>query len=415
MTTITEIGEGSHSILGASAAERWLNCPGSVLATKDLPDKSSQYAIEGNAAHTVSEWAREQNVSAKKFIGQVVRVNKADGHTDVTVTEDMAAAVDEFVDKVNEYEGDELIEVRVDYRSVVPLGFGTLDSGKLLPNVGRITDFKFGEGVKKHAEMNPQLMLYALGVYLEYNWLYDFKKFVLAISQPRLDHYDEWEILVCDLLTWAGTVAKPAAERALQPNAPFKAGHWCQFCKIKATCKVRAEDVFDTITEEFKDLDSAVAEVEGIADRVPTLTNDEVAKILLAWPNVEKFGSALKAHAASEVLAGRPVGDFKFVEGRGGRSLAVPEDQAIETILVTAPEVTRDKLFTKPELLSVAQLEKVVGKKYFAPGTEKKEPGKLHSLIRKVPGKATLVPGSDPRPVYSPDPTSDFSEVTEEV
>lgn len=400
----------AHSELGPSSAERWINCPGSVLATKGMADVPSRFAAEGTAAHTLSEWCRRQGKKAHEFIG----VKQTVEGFEFTVDAEMAAAVQEFVDKAAEFAGDPFYELRVAYEEFVPSGFGTDDDTRIQDFLCKITDLKYGKGIPVAAKDNEQLLLYALGVYLMFRWLYRFDKFILAISQPRLDSYDEWEVSLQEVLDFAENVAKPAAQAAMQPGAPFKAGSWCQFCKIKATCRTRAESVFDSVTGEFADLDSAVEATEGVYDKVPTLTNDEVAKALLAWPNIEKWGKTLKAYAAAEKLAGRPVGDFKFVAGRGERSWAESEEVVAEKL--TAAGVSRDEIYTKPELLGPAKVEKLpsVGKKLFAPATKTKEAGKLFDLVRKSKGKPTLVPGTDPRPEMEIDPTSDFNEVTEE-
>lgn len=44
-----------------------------------------------------------------------------------------------------------------------------------------------------------------------------------------------------ELLQWAETVLKPAAELAAKGEGEYKAGDHCRFCKIKATCRKRAE------------------------------------------------------------------------------------------------------------------------------------------------------------------------------
>jgi Protein of unknown function (DUF2800) len=36
-------------------------------------------------------------------------------------------------------------------------------------------------------------------------------------------------------------VVRPGAKLALTPGAPIVAGPWCKFCKIKDTCKTRAD------------------------------------------------------------------------------------------------------------------------------------------------------------------------------
>lgn len=242
MSQVIEIGEGQHSELGPSAADRWMNCPGSVLASRGRPDHPSKYAIEGTAAHTVSEWVRKQNVPASTFKGITVRVQHAPDEngntsTDVKCGKPMVDGVQTFVDAVRKHPGYEIIEGRVHYAH----GFGTQDSAMLMPRLGRSTDFKFGTGVKKDAKWNPQLLHYAVGTHLQWDWLFGFKKWILGISQPRLKHHDEWEISAKDLMDWYDDVAIPAAWRALTPNQPRVAGEWCQFCRIKKTCSVRNE------------------------------------------------------------------------------------------------------------------------------------------------------------------------------
>ena len=48
----------SHARLSASAAERWMHCPGSITLTErlQLPNTGSVYADEGTMAHSVAEW-----------------------------------------------------------------------------------------------------------------------------------------------------------------------------------------------------------------------------------------------------------------------------------------------------------------------------------------------------------------------
>jgi hypothetical protein len=400
--TLLTIAEGAHSELGPSSAERWLICTASVAATRGLPDRPSQYAIEGTAAHTVSEWVRERGVPAKSFIGTTVRVTRGDTHHDVEITDEFAASVQEFCDKVAEQPGYELIEARVSYDKYVAGGFGTLDSAKLMPGLGRVTDFKHGTGVKKWAKENPQLKLYALGIYLEWDYLFGFEKFVLAISQPRLDHYAEWEISVKDLLTWAETEVATAVDRIGLDATTFKAGEHCQFCKIKATCRERARTMFEAATGSFEDVDSAVAAVPA-ASQPATLSNEELAKILGVVDQLKSWCKAVEAHAEAEMRAGRQVGDFKFVAGRTSRAWKAGVDvEALWKKLEYSPE----DLYTEPELISPAQAEKLIGKKPFAV--------QFVEAVEKSKGKPTLVRGTDPRPAISLAELAGFVELPEE-
>ena len=228
------IPEGAHSILGPSSSERWMNCPGSVLA----PGAAGQtkYAAEGTAAHELSKWVRETGKPASDWKGTTLVV----GDFQFKVGKPMIDSVTEFVRREAEVPGAELIEDMVAYEELVPGGFGTLDGGKLEDWLCTLTDLKHGTGVKVFAKLNSQLMLYAIGVYMKYKWIYDFDRFVLRICQPRLRHFETFEISLGHLLQWGFDVVRPAAKLAMTPGAPIVAGSWCKFCKIKDSCQVRA-------------------------------------------------------------------------------------------------------------------------------------------------------------------------------
>ncbi|MDE2020994.1 MAG: DUF2800 domain-containing protein, partial [Patescibacteria group bacterium] len=62
-----------HSPLGASSAERWLHCPGSIALAKKivLPDaEESEYAKEGTAAHEAAAFCLKNDFDSWEIIGQ---------------------------------------------------------------------------------------------------------------------------------------------------------------------------------------------------------------------------------------------------------------------------------------------------------------------------------------------------------
>lgn len=261
MIPTIEIPEGLHSALGPSSAKRWINCPGSVALTADMPGESSVYADQGTAAHTVSQWCREQQVSAQKFLGYKLIIRHGESKRAVVVSPEMVAAVDSFCRFVGMNWGYPLYEPMVSYEMWVPGGFGTSDDVRIATCTA-ITDFKFGEGVKVFADENEQMKLYALGVLQGYGWLQKIDEFRLTIHQPRLNHIDEFKITTPDLVRWGNTVSA-RAKAAMEPNAAIVAGEWCQFCKARKVCatrKVWAATVGPTATTidnaGFEDLDA---------------------------------------------------------------------------------------------------------------------------------------------------------------
>jgi hypothetical protein len=396
----------AHSPLGPSSAERWLNCPASVRATRGLPDTDSDWSTEGTAAHTLSEWARLEDKPTSYWLGTKIPVEQVDGSVvEIEVDAMMVTAVQEFVDYVNQFDGEHLVEVRVYYDQYVKDGFGTLDHATLAGAIARVTDLKYGKGVQVFAERNEQLMCYALGIYLEHNWLYAFEEFVLTVHQPRLDHVDSWTISTKDLLDWAAKVLVAGYKATLDPNAPFNPGDWCKFCKIRGTCRARAAKTFEVLQGEFDNLDELRPTDPDI------LTNDELARARKHFPAITAWMTAVNAILERELLQGNAAGDLKLVDGRSSREFYGTEAEVVKALVKAG--LKKQDIFEEPALKSVAKLEEVVPglKKRFKPAGKKTEAGDLAHLIRKSPGKPTIADGSDPRPARTVNVADEFTKL----
>lgn len=400
--------EPAHSPWGASAAERWLICSASINATKHLPDTDSVWATEGTACHTLSEWCRNEDKPTSYWLGEMIDVEQADGSvTQVEVTPEIATAVQEFVDFVNALEGHQLVEARVRYEEYVPGGYGTLDHAALMPRVGHVVDLKGGKGIQVFAKDNEQLMLYALGVYLDWDWIYGFEKFLLTIHQPRLDHVDTWEISVEDLLKWAREVLAPGYLRTISPQAEFVPGSHCRFCKIKSTCKARAAKTFEVLHGEFDNLDEFEPPQPG------QLSNDQLAAARKHFPQIKAWMSAVDERLYAELGRGHKAGDLKLVAGRTARVWLGGEKIVVKALIQAG--MTKEQLYEPASLRSPPALEKLV--KNLAPRlkkTGKKGPGDLANLVNVIPGKPTIVDGDDERETISLSAANEFSNLDEE-
>lgn len=381
-----------HSALGPSSGDRWLNCPGSVKATADLPDVTSIFAAEGTFAHLISELMRDPEVDNDDIIGFTDTV---DGF-EFTVDQSMFDYIKEFVDYVQQHEYEqELVEARVHYNAWVEGGFGTLDAGMLSDGTCGVVDLKYGKGVQVFAEDNTQLKLYALGIYQEYCHLYEITDFKLVIHQPRLRHVDEWSITVPDLIKWADEVVEPAADLALSDGAPFKAGKWCQFCKLRGTCRTRAETLQAAMLDE-------ISEVRDPAE----MTNDELGAAMSMVSLMEKWCKEITASVNDLVLKGEKIiGDdglpFKMVVGRAGNASWVDPERAEKAMRNYKMKVS--DIFTR-KLISPTECIKILGKNH---------PMLLEKAnhIKRSKGKPTLVPGSDPRPAYAEADVDELGDV----
>ncbi|MBR1442984.1 MAG: DUF2800 domain-containing protein, partial [Firmicutes bacterium] len=255
-----------HALLSASSSHRWLECPPSARLNDTADDIASAYAAQGTDAHNLCEY------KVLRAIGE-----KAKDPTDTLsyfdqemadCTDSYAQYVSEQLSKARERCKDPivLVEQRFDFSKWVPQGFGTSDCVIVADDVLTVIDFKYGVGVLVEAEKNPQMMCYALGALQLLDGIYDINKISMTIFQPRREHISTYEIGKAELLEWADTVLAPMAQLAIRGEGEFKAGGHCRFCKVKATCRKRAEYNLELAKYDF--------------EMPPTLDDDEVEIVL---------------------------------------------------------------------------------------------------------------------------------------
>lgn len=227
----------AHAELSASGSHRWLNCPGSIEATKDLPEETSKYAEEGTKAHALLErWIKHLIKSDREF-------PMPKGYP-----KDMVNAVGIAMKEVDRQwqrgeNGQLEAETRVSLAFIEESMFGTTD-WRIVEHFGvlRVYDYKHGAGVavdvtedKGH---NTQLIYYALGTAHEFD--YDFEAIEIGIVQPRAIHHAgpvrTARLTVPELKGYA-ELFKRGVERTKKKNAKRFAGPWCQFCRAKKTCE----------------------------------------------------------------------------------------------------------------------------------------------------------------------------------
>lgn len=374
-----------HALLSASSAARWLNCPPSVRLTENMPDTESVYAKEGTLAHEMCEIKLSGFMTPVPKRTITTKLNKLkkselyqpemDTYTDVYVNYVKKLAIS-FDSRPGMF-----VEKQVDYSNYAPDGFGTSDCIIICGEDLHIIDFKYGKGVLVSAEDNPQMKLYALGAVNLYQMFYPIKQIHLSIIQPRLDNISEWKILLEDLLSWGESI-KSIAQLAYDGKGEFKSGAHCKFCKIASTCRKRAEENLQLAQYEFAKPASTAKEGEA------TLSDSEVGQVLSQAQDLKKWVEDLEKYALEAVLNGNKIDGWKAVEGRGSRSWS-SDTEEIEHRLRSLGYPS--ELAYERKILSVAQLEKVIGKDGFE---------NFSDLFQKSKGKPALAPKSDKRPEY---------------
>lgn len=373
---MTEHSQRAHALLSASGAHRWLNCTPSARLEAQFPDTTSEAAKEGTLAHEIAE-AKVRNYfqtldygktwlnkELAKFKKRKLYAPEMEGYTNDYVDYCRAAALEwkklPYID----------VEKKLDLSAYVPEGFGTADLILIGGNKLRIIDLKYGKGVPVSAERNPQLMLYALGAYNTYSVLYDIQEVELSIFQPRIDNTSSWTIGIKDLLAF-GELVKEKAAIAIKGEGEQTPGDWCRFCRARAQCRARAEKN---------------VELAFMTDKAPELLAlDEIGGYLEKGEDVARWLKDLQEFALSQCLAGHEVAGWKAVEGRGSRDWT-DQEEAFKRLEENGID---EAMLYERKPLSLAQTEKLVGKKDFA--------DTVGDLVVKKPGKPTLVPETDKR------------------
>jgi len=379
----------AHAKLSASGSHRWMNCPGSVKMEEGLPDESSEYAIYGTEAHALAEICLEENKNPEEYMGRTLK--------EVPVDEEMVLGVQEYLDYVRALKGTTFYEKQVDFSRWAPGGFGTADFIALDKDTMTIVDLKFGKGVQVYAEDNTQEILYALGAYEAYQWLYDFNTIKIVIFQPRLNHTDEWEITTEELLSWGKTIKAKAAD-TLKDDAPIIPGEeQCNFCKAKSTCKVLASHNVKLAAKEFSEFGEPIHVTDPLR-----LNNEEIAALLGHLDLFSDWINSLKDHALQELLAGNSIPGFKLVTGKSNR-IWISEAGALKALIKMGFKNT-DLYIKTTKFITLTAVEKIIKK-------QKGDIKTFNSLVEKPAGKKTYARDDDYRPAVQSSIHEDFEKI----
>jgi hypothetical protein len=345
----------SHAKLSPSSAHRWLNCAASVAKQDGAPDESSEFADEGTAAHTLASWILQGVKSHQDWIGEQILVQNEDGtvRRAFTVDEDMRSYVQVYVDAIRDRVVDDaqlFVEQKLN-TGIVSKKYGPItgtgDAVIMIPSRRRleIHDLKYGRGVKVFAKDNPQLFLYGIGGEHDLSWLSDIDEVLVAIHQPRLDHYDEHVYTIDELRYFGNEVCKQVEDLDRGGHAEVPGSH-CKFCPRAAICKTLEKNATDVALGDFKDISD--------------LTEHGIAQAMDKVELVELWCAAVRAEARRLLDAGTRVPGWMLAEGRQGNRKWSDEK-------VTAAALRSylgDVAFKPQQVISPADAEKKLAKKH---------------------------------------------------
>lgn len=406
-----------HAAFSPSGSEKRYLCPASYALEYGLPDTENEYSREGTTAHSLAELMLRVHLTRRE--SPEVRFHAAEELNDFRNSlpekwKGMPEQVAKYVDKLLVYaDGHELfIEQKLNYAQFVGANedeaWGTGDGIVLTPDEIQIHDFKYGMGVKVFAERNRQLMCYALGALDSFAMVGDFKRVRLVIHQPRLDHLDEWDCTIEELMEFADEEwasirqcreALSERQKGELEEKWFNPGEkQCRWCKAAATCPALQQ----LAESEF------LNEMDG-PQPVPTDAQILGRKLDLA-PLLEHYVKAVRAEAEKQAFAGNPPigkdGAYKLVRGKKGNRAWSDESQA--EALLKSFKLKRDDMYVS-KLITPTAAESLLKKE------QPRRWAKAQALISQSDGGISIAPATDKREAYIPTPSDDeFSDIDAE-
>lgn len=411
----------AHARLAPSAAHRWINCPGSVRATADLPDSTSNAAAEGTAAHELCAHCLSTGDDPATFLDMWIDIQAEDGAGRFVeldeepdealrffpIDEEMVDGVQMYLEHVrsllpSEYFALE-VEQRLDMTHLHPQIFGTGDA-TVLDHAHQhlhVIDFKYGKGIAVEADENPQLLLYAAGAARRHHNA-KVANLTIHVVQPRAPHAKgpirTYDIDLLDLFEFEATLAIAAAETD-KPDAAFHAGDWCSdgFCKIQASCPANRAFRLAAAGAEFGTVD-----VETKFPALDEMTDEQEEKVLREADGLLAYVKAVQQRAHDRATQGRPPRNFKLVAKRANRKWIDPE-AARAKMLELAIEPYQPAKLKSPAMAEPG-----------FPGKNKDQrQAAMAELVIKKSSGTNLVPIEDPRPAVNVGAGADFEAVAD--
>ena len=383
---------GTHALLSASSAHRWLNCTPSARLEEQYEEQTSVYAEEGSLAHHYAEIELKHaigsaSIDSVKYLSELKKIK-----SDELYNPEMDEYVGVYVSFVMETYGaiqrvcpdaELIIEGRLSFDQWVPNGYGTGDAVIVADKEIHVIDFKYGKGVAVEVVGNPQFRLYALGAYNEYSLLYGVDSITTTVVQPRLDVIASETLTAKELLDW-GDEIKPIAWKAYDGEGIETIGDHCKFCKHKINCKALKIEANKMAKKAFEKVQPSTMRPKTIAD---LLTKKDIVidylKAIADWALVEVRDNGLN-------LPG-----YKLVEGRSNRKY-LDEDKVVAALQEAG---FNPDDFYEVKLKGVTAMDNLLAK------ANKKDV--LDGLIVKPEGAPVLVPETDKRKEWQPKQTAE--------
>jgi len=402
------VSDKGHSETGASGADRWFFCPGSVTLSRKVPDGPSGKAAEkGTGAHEVLELCfPDGNCEPSDFIEEEMSNGYVFKEGDVEAVDDAIECLKErsrSIQAAHEIKS----EVSFDLTCLHDGLWGTSDVVMAADDMSVLLVDDYKNGVRYvGAENNLQLLFYALGAIWKFcqdhnkeyliemnGWGGVFDRVNVGIVQPNCSVEGEihrtWEVPPEVLDQFAVTLVEKT-KAAYNPESPRIPGDQCTWCKAKPICKE-----FHGNAQKLAKIDFApTTDPKTITLPDPNhMSLEDVLKLKDFEGMFKSYFESIDDFLLAKLRHGDEVEGYKLVRRNKNRAW-LDKDNLEEDleILMDDPE----KLYKK-KLITPAQAEKILGKDVIA------------EFCHKPEGDLMIAPSSDKRAAVAISAKADFS------
>lgn len=334
-----------HADLGASKAHRFTKCTASVKLEKDMPDVKNKYALDGIRLH---------EIATEVIINDSANLLNELSVEDKYIINCYKSFFDEILNSISKFDGeicDVYCERLVDYSIINNCGsslttFGTADciiTSKTSKTI-HVIDLKTGSGVVKAYE-NQQLLLYAIGAYVEFSNFIEIENIKLHIVQPKINNFDTWGLSASEMMSkWLPFFQRTVKE--INEGGVFRpALDTCKYCKAKAKCPA----LFNIMKKKIE------------MDEDLFLKDEDLKEVLDNAELVELFIKSVKELVYEMLINNKEFKGYKLVKGKTVRKLNEDKIKSNAFILQRDFNLEVEDCYEK-KLKTLSSFEKMVGK-----------------------------------------------------
>lgn len=316
-----------HRRLSASSSPRWIPCPGSIAyiehlkEEKKIPeDTKSDASIKGDKTHEIFEYCVDYRISPMDLsdakVWDICRYKLS--RSDLASVDLFWQFVFENIHIYDKTYAEQSYDLSYQYDADIG-GTADLtqcqDSGTL-----HIGDYKNGRTLVEAS--TPQIKIYALGAFYEFDEIFNFQDVKLTIGQPNAYHTDgkirSESLTVDELMKWEENTLIPVIEKIKSNTTELNPGEkQCEWCPAAGVCEANAKQTSQIIQLEF----NKYAEPRQSLPSPQSLTGEQLAFILDNKNRVQNWLKEIDNYAKSLLEKGERIGKYQLSTKKGNRKL----------------------------------------------------------------------------------------------